>query len=302
MSGVEKLVAALDLDTQAVLYSFSKGTEFDQPFTLVSSPIAYAGKSYGYDPLGRRAAPVAPGRKTTWRFIHPHIGGEGWSTIKNAIIAAIGDGRRFLLEKQLSDGTTLVTAPARLVDFPDAERPENTLYSEHTLTFEQYADWQSVSVVGLKWDSGLHWDAGLRWDTVGTAVPIIGQSTPFTLTNNGTVTDYDVIVTLNGPLTAPFTIGNQSCDIHGAPVGSGGTFIQTTITLTIPSGQYIVLDSGKGTVSGTVAGIVPWLTTVRVPGQDFYFAVCRGANACFLNQASSVTGGNVNVRYHDRYR
>jgi hypothetical protein len=248
---LEKLDGILDYQSQQYLYFFNKGIEFDQPFTVVSATIPMGGQDYGYDAFLNSRAPVAPQRKTAWKFVHEYAAGETWSSLKDAMMIAFGHNRPVWLEKTRADGTVVI-AEARLSDFPDRATLDTEIYCEFTITFDQRSDWHAKDVTSPRYDSGLQYDTGgaLQYDERGVIYICTGAATSFTVVNSGTVNDGDATIEFDGPMTGPITLYNSSCDPRGVPFPTGFTGVSMSIQLSISlaTGEYLQIDSKHNTV------------------------------------------------------
>ncbi|MCA1668136.1 MAG: hypothetical protein LC793_12230 [Thermomicrobia bacterium] len=300
---VEKLVAALSPTSQTLLYTFSKGQELDQSVQFAASSVALQGRDYGYDALGNAAAPVAP-RKLVWKFIHPFVGTETYTSIRNALVTAIGQGRPILLEKQLPDGS-LWLCDARCTDIPDKATIQTMIWVEYTLTFQQRGDWYSKDITSPRYDTGQTYDSGLHYDVIGFAETVSGSPFSFTITNNGTVPDWEALYTFYGPLTAPWILRNNSVNASGVRYDAGGTGSQMTLTgsITLPSGYYLTVDAKTNSVTSNYPGVVPWTLVTTTPGQRAAFAITPGSNVLSIEQSGTAgVGGSVVIFSRDRLR
>ncbi len=304
MASVEKLISALDAVSGAVLYTFAQGEEMDQSFSYEDTIVALQGRDYGYDALGFNPAPLKP-RKLVWKFIHPLVGTESYTTIRNTLVKGIGQGRPILLNKLMPDGTYQL-CDARLIDVPDRAIVTHSKWVEYTLTFAQRADWYVNTVTGIRYDTGLHYDAGFRFDTQGVVQPMPNATgTVFTLTNGGTTTEWGGLYIFTGPFNGFVNLYNYSADPRGVPIPAGVTptaYMQLTILIGLGASQSVTISSKDNTVTTNVPGAIGWQLVTKAPGQRYYFGLVPGVNSLALSQGSAVAGGFLTAFVHDRYR
>jgi hypothetical protein len=216
---------------------------------------------------------------------------------------AFGHGRPIYLQKVRPDGTALI-AEARLDSFPDKATTDTMAMAEFTVTFMQRGDWMARDVTSPRYDTGLHYDTGIHYDLRGVLFPLTGAVTNFTLTNAGTVDDPEPLFRFDGPITGPFQLQNNACDVRGIPFppGVSGQPMQLTIAMSLAAGESLIINTRTDTFVTNKVGVVPWAVVTKAPGQDAYFVVVPGTNVCTLTKADSAAAGDVYVELRSKWR
>jgi len=301
---LEVLKYVRDVYTTTAVYTFLSGPELDQSYQVASGTIAVPNAPYGYDTIGGNAAPLQLPRHTSWKVFHKYTGNETWTSLKRDMMLAFGHNRPVLLEKILPDGTELI-AEARLSSFPDAPDIDSEFRVVFSLVFEQREDWHNKDISSLRYDTGLHYDAGHEYDLRGVKYLLAGAHTTVNLINNGTINELDGIFTLDGPITAPTTVTNFSCDVRGIPAPPG-TIPQAPmyfqILTNLASLEYFTINQRTNEITSNRAGIVPWQQVRKNKGQLRYFEVVPGTNVVTVDKGDGAASGDFFAAISDRYR
>lgn len=305
MPATEKLTYAFDPNFN-LLWTFGRGTEFDQPITRSTATTAIPFADYGYNALGTRPGAIGP-TILTYSFIYLYDATyPNWSALYKGLAKAFAHGRLILLEKLDADGV-LQDVEAVCTEVPRKATLETMIYAKVTLKFEQRSAWKGPFPVGWTvFDTGLLYDNSLIYDNLsGAQFTTTGQYNSFTITNAGTAIETDAIININGPIPGPFSLVNTSLTVRGLPAdpNNNANPLSLTINDSLPAAtDSYAINCRTGEVFSNRPG-VPWTNVTRATGQAAYFLFGPGANGCTLNQAAATpVGATFAFTYRDRYR
>lgn len=294
MANVRSLTAVTDVRTGIAYLASALEQVLKMPWQRRQASVEFVDSPGAWNPRGKAAAPLQSRTidvelTVVYDATTPH-----YTAAWNAFLAGPGAGRQVIMTFTEANGSQWF-ADARCVS---ADMQASTDYFSYCVIPASYflaSPFLYRPTPEQLADTGLLADSGLVADVANPTAALTSNSTAFSFTSTGVLTDEGTQVILNGPLTAPIAVTSGNLAVTNPANGAGRYFVYN---LNIAAGESVTIDSGTGDVLSTVQGAAAYQSFVSDNVSESYFPVGPGTNPIIVTTGSAVgQNGRITIVY-----